>query len=117
MGILAVVHLTSQGNPLDVDWKKYIYHAKQAGCAGIIMPPVVLDYYQGLDGFKRDLEHLTVVSPGVRIFEDADKDDHVFPSTPLGVLANGADMIVVGRPIYDDSHPENAIEDLHEEMK
>ena len=51
-------------------------------------------------------QQLTIVTPGVRL-EGAVVDDHKRPSTPGDAIRDGADYLVVGRPIIKADKPKN----------
>jgi len=53
---------------------------------------------------RLDAERLLVVTPGVRL-EGAALDDHKRSGTPAQAIADGADYLVVGRPIVHSDDP------------
>jgi orotidine-5'-phosphate decarboxylase len=53
---------------------------------------------------RLDTERLLVVTPGVRL-AGAALDDHKRSGTPAQAIADGADYLVVGRPIVHDADP------------
>jgi orotidine-5'-phosphate decarboxylase len=79
----------------------FAYRAKEAGLPGIICSPQELPILQK----EKDLKHLWKVVPGVRPLW-ANKDDQARVMTPYEAIMNGADMIVMGRPIL---HPPEGI--------
>jgi orotidine-5'-phosphate decarboxylase len=84
--------------------------ARQSECAGIVCSP-------------RELEMLRpalpapflLVTPGIRP-AGASRDDQRRVATPAKALAQGSDLLVVGRPLTRASDPEAALEGLAEEI-
>lgn len=77
--------------------------ALAAGCDGIVS--------SGLEvpALRQQLDpRLVVVTPGIRPVENRVEDDQKRVVTPLQALRNGADYIVVGRPIRDAADPAQA---------
>jgi len=77
--------------------------ALDAGCDGIVS--------SGLEvpALRQQLDpRLVVVTPGIRPVENRVEDDQKRVVTPLQALHNGADYIVVGRPIRDAADPAQA---------
>ena len=73
------------------------------GCDGVIS--------SGLEvpALRRDIDHqLLVVSPGIRPVENRPEDDQKRVVTVPEAFRNGADYIVVGRPIRDAADPKEA---------
>ncbi len=111
--ILAVTALTSldQGDLEDLgfqcDIQKLVLsrarRALEAGCDGVIS--------SGLEAplLKRELgERLLVVTPGIRPVQNRPSNDHKRTVDVAQAFANGADYIVVGRPIHQASDPRAA---------
>src|SRR6266705_5522560 len=111
--ILAVTALTSldQGDLDDLgfqcDVQKLVLsrarRALEAGCDGVIS--------SGLEAplLKRELGgRLLVVTPGIRPVQNRPSDDHKRTVDVAQAFANGADYIVVGRPIHQASDPRAA---------
>jgi orotidine-5'-phosphate decarboxylase len=75
--------------------------AFDCGVDGIIASP-----QDNPDAIRRrlDAERLLVVTPGVRL-EGAALDDHKRSGTPAQAIADGADYLVVGRPIVHSDDP------------
>lgn len=75
--------------------------AKAAGCAGIVCSGFEAQRVKSQFG-KRFL----AVTPGVRpVGKETQKDDQCRVVTPAMAVSNGADYIVVGRPIRDAADP------------
>jgi orotidine-5'-phosphate decarboxylase len=113
--ILAVTVLTSldRGDLDDLGFKCDVAElvlsrarrALAAGCDGVIS--------SGLEApmLKRELgERILVVTPGIRPVENRPADDQKRTVDVFQAFANGADYIVVGRPIRNASDPRAAAE-------
>jgi orotidine-5'-phosphate decarboxylase len=77
--------------------------ALEAGCDGVVS--------SGLEAprLREFLDHrLLVVTPGIRPVENKPVDDQKRTVDVAQAFANGADYIVVGRPIRDASDPHSA---------
>ncbi|MGE5129757.1 MAG: orotidine-5'-phosphate decarboxylase [Sphingomonadaceae bacterium] len=82
-------------------------HAAEAGCDGVIA--------SGLEAPKIKAElgaRLLVVTPGIRPAENRTKDDQKRTVDVAQAFANGADYIVVGRPVRDAADPRAAAESI-----
>ena len=86
--------------------------AFEAGCDGVIS--------SGLE-VARLREHvdrrLVVVTPGIRPVENRPTGDQKRVVTVTEAFANGADYIVVGRPIRDAAAPKEAAESIQNSIK
>jgi orotidine-5'-phosphate decarboxylase len=115
--ILAVTVLTSldRGDLDDLgfqcDVEKLVLsrarRALEAGCDGVIS--------SGLEAaaLKREIgERLIVVTPGIRPVENRPSDDQKRTVDVAQAFANGADYIVVGRPIRHSADPRAAAADI-----
>jgi orotidine-5'-phosphate decarboxylase len=71
------------------------------GCDGIIASP---QDNPNVIRRRLDAERLLVVTPGVRLAGSA-LDDHKRSGTPAQAIADGADYLVVGRPIAHSDDP------------
>ena len=119
--LLAVTVLTSldQGDltqmGIELDLKTLVLkraeQAHAAGCDGVIA--------SGLEAraLRRALGHDSlIVSPGIRSAEGGSADDQKRIVTPAQAFANGADYIVVGRPIRNAADPRQAAELIQAEI-
>jgi len=114
MKILAVTILTSldrhdldaalikPGDLLDLVLERAAL-AFEAGADGVIASPHEAAVIRALPQAKGRL----IVTPGVRP-AGADKGDQKRVSTPAEAIANGADHIVVGRPVWQSPDPRGA---------
>lgn len=87
--------------------------AKQTGCAGIVCSGRETTAVK-----KKFGEELIVVTPGIRPdWGEVKKDDQARVVTPYQAVKNGADYIVVGRPIRTASDPVEAAARVVEEIE
>ena len=83
--------------------------ALEAGCDGVVS--------SGLEAkrLREFIDHrLLVVTPGIRPVENRPSDDQKRVVTVEKAFSNGADYIVVGRPIRDAADPRIAAEKIQE---
>jgi orotidine-5'-phosphate decarboxylase len=87
--------------------------AYECGVDGIIASP-----QDNPDAIRKrlDAERLLVVTPGVRL-AGAALDDHKRSGTPAQAIADGADYLVVGRPIVQAGDPAAAAAQIIADMK
>jgi orotidine-5'-phosphate decarboxylase len=83
------------------------------GCDGIIAAP-----QDNPNAIRQaaDAEGLLVVTPGVRLAGSA-RDDHKRSGTPARAIADGADYLVVGRPIVKSADPAAAAAEIIADMR
>lgn len=79
--------------------------AKEEGVNGIVCSPLEVRAVKEALGAD-----FCVITPGVRLADDTGADDQKRTATPSGAVANGADYIVVGRPIRDAKDPARVAE-------
>jgi orotidine-5'-phosphate decarboxylase len=86
--------------------------ARQAGCAGVVCSPLET---KGIKArFGKDF---LAVTPGVRPSrQSVAGDDQRRTATPGQAVADGADYLVIGRPIRDDADPAKAAEKIAREI-
>lgn len=87
--------------------------AIESACAGVICSPLEAGT------IKKNLgQNFLAVTPGVRPRqEEARPDDQMRIATPGGAIENGADYLVIGRPIRDAANPLAAAEAILEEIE
>jgi orotidine-5'-phosphate decarboxylase len=86
--------------------------AKEAGCHGIVCSG------QEVAAVKKEMPDLIAVTPGIRpAWSLVGKDDQKRIVTPADAVTNGADFIVVGRPIRDAKDPATAARKVAEEIE
>lgn len=86
--------------------------AKAAGCHGVVCSGLEVAM------IRKELgDELIVVTPGIRpTWSVVDQDDQKRIVTPADAVNNGADYIVVGRPIRDAKVPADAAKRVAEEI-
>lgn len=119
--ILAVTVLTSLDQEdltqmgISVDVKTLVLkraaQARAAGCDGVIASGLEAAEIREALG-----PELLIVSPGIRPADSTSKDDQKRIVTPGQAFANGADYIVVGRPIRNAARPRQAAESIQAEI-
>ncbi|RLI00101.1 orotidine-5'-phosphate decarboxylase, partial [Candidatus Bathyarchaeota archaeon] len=86
--------------------------AKEAGCHGVVCSG------QEVAMIKGEFPDLIAVTPGIRpAWSVVSKDDQKRIVTPADAVRNGADYIVVGRPIRDAANPAEAARRISEEIE
>lgn len=121
MKILAVTALTSldQGDLDDLGFQcdlgalvlSRARRALECGCDGVVS--------SGLEvpALRESVDHaLITVCPGIRPLSNDEEDDQQRVVTPARAISNGADYLVVGRPIRDAVDPRAAAESIQAEI-
>lgn len=85
--------------------------AQKAGVGGVVASPSELKALRQAVG-----QGMKIVTPGVRP-AGSDKGDQARVATPAEAIANGADYIVVGRPITAAADPDAAAKAILAEIK
>jgi len=85
--------------------------AQEAGLDGIVASPLEVAAIRKLVG--RDL---LIIAPGIRPAGTA-AGDQKRAATPRQAIENGADYLVVGRPITQSKQPRKVVEDILNELK
>ena len=80
------------------------------GIRGLIASPQEVASLRGRLG-----NDITIITPGVRPTWAAADDQKRF-TTPRAAVDNGADYLVIGRPITAHSEPREAVRKIHEEL-
>ncbi|MBN1225504.1 MAG: orotidine-5'-phosphate decarboxylase [Deltaproteobacteria bacterium] len=87
--------------------------AKDAGCSGVICSPLEVEEIKAAFGAD-----FIAVTPGIRpLWSLKNIDDQRRILTPEQAIKNGADHIVIGRPIRMADNPAKAAEKVLEEIK
>lgn len=109
--VLAVTVLTSQGGGSVSDRVRSIAElAHEANCDGIICSPLEAELV------RRDRGNdFMIVTPGIRIATTDDDQKRV--ATPSSAITGGADLLVIGRPIYNVADPLKALEAIEADLE
>ncbi len=86
--------------------------AKGSGCIGVVCSG--LDVRMIKDAFGKDFIGVT---PGIRPVPDRAPDDQQRVTTPAQAILNGADYLVIGRPIREAKDPKSAAIQIAAEIK
>ena len=82
--------------------------AAECGLDGVVCSPLEAACIKEAHG-----KHFLTVTPGIRLADQTvDKDDQQRIMTPAAAVTNGADYIVVGRPIRDAADPGAAADEI-----
>ena len=84
--------------------------ASDSGCDGVVCSPRDLPVLRGEVG-----DELLAVTPGVRPAGASD-DDQRRIATPAAAVRDGADFLVVGRPITRADDPAAALSAINQEL-
>jgi orotidine-5'-phosphate decarboxylase len=107
--IWAVTVLTSQLSAGDEAIRRAAA-AKKSGADGVIASPLEIV------SIKKELgNNFEVVTPGIRLIKTNDDQKRV--ATPKEAVKNGADFIVVGRPITEAQNPKEAARQISESLE
>ena len=120
--LIAVTALTSLD---DDDIKEYFHtslktsefalnlakETKKAGADGVVCSALEASIIKGSCG-----SDFITVCPGIRFAETSDMGDQKRVLTPNEAIQNGADYLVVGRPITEAKNPKEAAEMMLKEM-
>ena len=86
--------------------------ARDSGLKGVVASP------KEVRAIKEALgEDFIVVTPGIRLADASETDDQKRVATPYSAILDGADYIVVGRPIRDASDPARAAKGIVDEIE
>lgn len=84
--------------------------AQSSGCDGVVVSA------KEVRRVKTSFPNLIAVVPGIRL-DDGIKDDQLRTATPYEAILNGADYLVIGRPIRDAEDPERICQEIHASIK
>jgi orotidine-5'-phosphate decarboxylase len=91
--------------------------AMEAGCDGVITSAEETAGIKKLAKQIKGMDHkFLIVTPGIRP-ANSTHDDHKRSGTPTEAIKNGADYLVIGRPIRNSSDPRQAATDIIAEMQ
>jgi orotidine-5'-phosphate decarboxylase len=107
--LLGVTVLTSM---TDTDLKDFCF---EGDTLNAVMTRTKLAYEEGVKGFVTSPREVSIlrktypdsilVTPGIRLADSTDADDQKRIGSPSQAVQDGADFIVVGRPIRDADNP------------
>ncbi|MCL4448080.1 MAG: orotidine-5'-phosphate decarboxylase [Actinobacteria bacterium] len=95
---LGVTFLTSQSDITESAVLERVSIATQSGCKGVVCPP------RHLGAVSKAAPSLFKVVPGIRLNKD-NLDDHTSSLLPEQALAQGADLLVIGRIVLNAPNP------------
>lgn len=117
IGILAVTLLThldrveldrlSLAGEASARVQDWALMARKAGCAGTVCS--ALEVADLRDQLPRPF---TLVTPGIRMAQGSEDDDQRRVATPERALAEGSDLLVVGRPLTRATDPDELLDRL-----
>ena len=114
--VLAVTVLTSIGGTSAAKTRDQVVRlaleAGEAGCHGIVASAQEAAFVRRRLGKK-----FLIVCPGIRLQDANGADDQRRVATPARALSQGADYLVVGRPITAAADPARAVKNLLKEME
>ncbi|MEK7881267.1 MAG: orotidine-5'-phosphate decarboxylase [Deltaproteobacteria bacterium] len=86
--------------------------AKECGLDGIVCSGLEAKKIKETfgDGF-------IALTPGIRLTQDQKKDDQKRVTTPYDAIFNGADYLVIGRPIRDSKNPSETLDIITKEIE
>lgn len=122
MTLLCVTVLTSmeEGDCAELDYQvatpslrviKMVHYAYSRGIRGFVCSPQEVGRLMSLypDSFS--------LVPGIRPAGSTTQDDQKRVGTPRQAVADGANLIVIGRPIRDAADPVKAAQDIADELR
>ena len=95
---------------VDYEVKNRINYGRSCGLNGFVCSA------QEVKTVKSIYPTATIITPGIRLIEK-DIDDQKRFATPATAIKNGADYLVIGRPIRDSIDPIGVINKIVEEIK
>lgn len=112
--VLGVTVLTSVGRSASTAMRRRVValarRAKQAGLDGVVASA------QEARAVRRGWARGLIVCPGIRP-SGAAAADHARVVSPAQAVAEGADRLVIGRPITEARHPRRVAEQIMEELE
>jgi len=106
--ILGVTTLTSVNSTQPVT-RELGKIAIENGADGLVSSALDLGLFKGLDGIR--------VCPGIRLGQKYSPNDHKRICSPAQAARNGADYIVVGRPVTESNGPEETLRAIIQNME
>jgi orotidine-5'-phosphate decarboxylase len=90
--------------PVEEQVQRLALFAQQCGMDGVVCSPQEIQLIRKVAG-----KDFTIVTPGIRMASQATNDQQRI-ATPKKAIEDGADFIVVGRPVTEDPEPRAAVE-------
>jgi len=97
--------------PLEKEVVRLATLAQGAGLSGVVASPLEVEPLRRACG-----EDMVIVTPGVRPHKGP-RHDQVRVMTPTEAIRAGADYLVIGRPIRDAADPQQAAQDILQEIR
>ena len=89
--------------------KKFVVQAKKRGLDGVVCSPIEIKYIRSLVGKK-----FIIVTPGIRLGNfNKITDDQTRIMSPVEAIKNGADLLVIGRPILNSKDPLDTLKKIN----
>lgn len=110
--VIAVTVLTSSKQPAINNVLMLTEKSLKAGAVGVVCSAREVKYIR--DAFGDDFK---IIVPGVRPIWYNTPDDQTRTGTPKEIMNDGADYLVIGRPITTAPSPREAIHRIKEELK
>jgi len=89
--------------------KKFVVQAKKRGLDGVVCSPIEIKYIRSLVGKK-----FIIVTPGIRLGNfNKITDDQTRIMNPVEAIKNGADLLVIGRPILNSKDPLDTLKKIN----
>ena len=115
--VLTSINSNSLKNELKISsgLKDYVVHlaklAKESGLDGVVASPEEIKVIRNACG-----NDFCILTPGIRPSWVTEKDDQQRVMTPKEAISNGANFIVIGRPIIQNENPVGATIKIIEEI-
>ena len=93
--------------------KKFVNIAKKQKLDGVVCSPKEIKYIRKQVGKK-----FIIVTPGIRLNKlSTNNDDQKRIMTPNEAVHNGANFLVIGRPITKSKNPLNTVKEINNSLK
>ena len=92
--------------------KKFVVQAKKRGLDGVVCSPIEIKYIRNIVGKK-----FLIVTPGIRLGNlNKITDDQTRIMDPVEAIKNGADLLVIGRPILNSKDPLDTLKKINSSL-
>ncbi len=93
--------------------KKFVKELKKNNLDGVVCSPKEIRFVRKILGDK-----FLIVTPGIRLTNKKNiKDDQKRTLTPLEAIKEGADLLVIGRPITSSKNPLKIVKEINQSIK